>query len=57
MHLPTDFCCLQSVHFMQALLQNVLGDCIWEVAKEKDLINFLFNMMPYLLKDEVKSLA
>ena len=40
---------------MQKLLQN--SRHLISIAKDKDLINFLFGIVPYLFKDEAKSVA
>ncbi len=42
--------CLQSVLFLHKILQN--SRHLPSIAKDKDLLNFLFTLMPYLFREE-----
>lgn len=52
----TQFSCFLSVHAFLIIFENS-GEEFAQIAKEKEIINFLFSMMPYLFTEEAMSLA
>jgi hypothetical protein len=52
----TQFSCFLSVHAFLIIFENS-GEGFAQIAKEREVINFLFSLMPYLFTEEAISLA
>jgi hypothetical protein len=50
------FSCFLSVHAFLLIFENA-GEEFAQMAKEREVINFLFSLMPYLFTEEAMSLA